>query len=172
MKTLIKLSIIATCFGCLLASCGKAGKDIDKKVIHIPQGIYSDNILGQWKLMYVNTTVAGSSEEVIRTTDYSSANIIFDFFNSDKMNINKNGYLPQGEYFYNYHKYPSVDNDMLPGHNFVASPYEIDSDDYFIHLVSACQYFCYKVEDSNEIVLWDTNNADGFGEVVLLIKIL
>ena len=162
MKILTKILVI-TCFACFFTGCKIEIPHID--------GIQSQSILGQWQLICVEKTVAGSSTEILKTTNYKSKNIIFDFFNKEKMSINKNGYLPKGEYFYYYKSFDDVLSEPdyltadIPGNNLtISKSNNMDNpNDRF-------GWYCYQVEGSNDMVLWNPSK-DGFGERVYLIKI-
>jgi len=159
MKTLTKLLAIA-CFACLFTGCEKI------KIPHL-DGVHSQNILGQWQLICVEKTVAGSSTEILKSTNYKSKNIIFDFFSNEKMSINKNGFLPKGEYYYYYESLSKPDylTADLPGPNLVIS----NNKDFFDPNGNFAWY-CYQVEGSNDMVLSRRLDKKDFIEWAYLIK--
>jgi len=162
MKTLTKLLAI-TCFACLFTSCKKI------EIPSIPiDGIHSQNIIGQWQLICVEKSVAGGGG-TIKTTNYKSKNIIFHFFSNEKMSINKNGFLPKGEYFYYYRSWS--DNKVnepvfdIPGFNLIIT----NNEDIF-SIDGSFYWYCNQVEGSNDMVLWNPGK-EGFGECAYLVKI-
>ena len=99
---------------------------------------YSDNIIGQWKLIEVRHTINGTQSD---TTDYSKENIIFDFQENNKLIVTGN--IPdvlvvfddfqEGEHFYEYSN-PEVCPLCLPIANLAIDEPELGSEER--------RYFC------------------------------
>ena len=158
MKILAKILVI-TCLGLFLTGC-------EKDLFPPIDAIYSQDILGKWKITYVKEVTI--EEEVIKTTNYKSKNIIFDFVSTERMNINKDGYLPKGEYAYSYkpfsNKYYATDCVAdIDTRNLEMFLYEEQGKVVY-------RYYCYRVEGSDEMVLSNHITSE-VREVICLKKI-
>ena len=121
----------------ILAGCFSCGQE----KIEECQKIFSDNIVGRWKLTVVSVAVSNS---LIDVTDYSKENIIFDFQENNKLVVT--GPIPDvivvfddfqaGEHFYTFQSYNHDCGSVCdkPGPNLFIDKPEFASEER--------QYFC------------------------------
>ena len=155
---------LVICLVCVFASC-------ENESFPPADAIHSQDILGKWKITSIKeVTIEG---EVIKTTNYKSKNIIFDFVSTERMDINKDGYLPKGEYTYSYAPW------SLSNQYFTDCVADIDTRNLEIlfydeqgKVTSVYRYNCYQVEGSNDMIISNPDKEEtGFGERIYLVKI-
>ena len=152
MKTIKNLTLLmGLCAAVLLAvGCDKETEEY--------KSLHRDTIIGQWKLMESYVSINHSQSD-ITVTDYSKENIIFDFQENNKLVVT--GHIPdvfvvfddfqEGEYFYEYSKYPPPPTD--PGPNLF-----IDKPEYGI---GERWYFCTTLLGKETMDIVIGNNIGG-----------